>query len=47
MWSKEFVEDAALDYADSMVKRNDPEWLIIAAAYKAGEEFIIKNMQKE
>lgn len=47
MWSKEFIENAALDFADSMVKRNDPEWLLIAAAYKAGEEFIIKNMQKE
>lgn len=47
MWSKEFIEGAALDYADSMVKRNDPEWMLIAASYKAGEEFIIKNMQKE
>lgn len=47
MWSREFIEGAALDYADSMVKRDDPEWLLIAAAYKAGEEFIINNMQKE
>lgn len=46
MWSKEFIENAALDYADSMVKRDGPEWILIAAAYKAGEEFIIKNMQK-
>lgn len=47
MWSKEFIEGAALDYADSKAKRNTPTWLAIALAYKTGEEFIINNMQKE
>lgn len=46
MWSKEFIEDAAIDYADGKAKRDSPAWLLTMLAYKAGEEFIIKNIQK-
>lgn len=47
MWSKEFIEKAATEYADSAGRTDGIAWTLAYLSFKEGAEFIIRNIQKE